>query len=217
MMEALEVRFELRTPMIEPATVKSLDALLAWASVQRAHFHGHDDPWQEQHFTGIAVHRVGEAWCPMASALEIEWADTSQPIHYFKRQSPISYAEAWSNGLLKKRPYFDQKRGSTKAGSYVQSARWTRGVRAWAMVEDRPLFESLLPWVTHIGKLHHKDFGAVRSFQILPNEEAQSRWAQRTLPVGSLFATKQHVLSQAALVSPYWDRRNFRPVLSFCP
>jgi CRISPR type IV-associated protein Csf3 len=213
-MVAVRVEFTLRTPMIEYAGSKTLDALWAWAAVKRAQFEGVEDAWAHQHSTGIAIHRTGEQWCPMASELEVQWADVQQPVHYIKRQKLESYATAWTDGLLKKRPAFDAARGSTKAGSYFASARWTSKVQGWAMVEDMALFESLLHWVTHIGKLHHKDFGAVREATIVQDQEALQRWMMRPLPIGSDAATSDHVPVMGGLRSPYWMRSNFVPVLA---
>jgi CRISPR type IV-associated protein Csf3 len=212
-MTPVRVTFEFRTPMIVPSDVKTLDAIMAWAAVSRAEFYGLENSWASQHETGIAVHRVGEQWCPMASSLEIEWADTQQPIHYIKRQRLEDYARAWDEGLLKKRPAFDASRGLTKAGSYFQSARWVRSARAWAIVSDFAVFEGLLPWVTHVGKLHHKDYGAVRKVEVVADHGAEEKWFYRPLPMGSEHATEQHVPAVGNLCSPYWKRSTFQPIL----
>lgn len=215
-MTPVRVEFILRTPMVVSPTVKTLDALLAWAAVRRADFQGTLTSWEVQHETGLAKHIVGESWCPMASDLQIEWQSEPEQVHYIKRQSMANYANAWIDGVLKKRPSVDTSRSDTKAGSYVQQTRWVKGIRAFAMVEDMRLFSSMMPWVTHIGKLHHRDYGAVKSFAITEDASAMSLWVRRPLPPDSPFATSDHVMAMGAIKSPYWKREEHAPVLAIC-
>lgn len=197
----------MRTPMVVPTTGKHLDALLSWASVQEADFFGDLDPIAKQHDLGIAKHHVGDQWCFMASQVSYEWKGESSQLHYIKRSRLEDYVAAWDSGLLRKRPYFDGQRGSTKAGSYLQPLRWAETVTGFAIVEDMQRFEQLLQWVTHIGKLGHKDHGAVRSFTVDQDESATGHWVKRNLPVGSEFAAGLP-LTVGGLVSPYWKREN---------
>jgi len=201
--------------MVASPTGKTLDAVLAWAAVRRSELRGSSDPWAVQHDIGIARHETQGGWCHMASMFEIEWQGDPEDLHYIKRQKLGDYAEAWINGILKKRPSVDTSRGDTKAGSYVQQIRWVKGLRAWAMVEDRSAFESLLPWVTHIGKLHHLDLGAVKTFSVHEDPGAVDLWSNRPLPVGSPFAGAMHVPAMGALQSPYWKRENH--CVTMCP
>lgn len=212
----VRVDFTLRTSMVVSPTAKTLDAVLAWAAVRRADFAGSLDPWAVQHETGLARHEAHGAWCPMASILKIDWQSEPDQIHYIKRQSMQDYADAWMNKVIDKRPAVDTTRGDTKAGSYVQQTRWVKSISAWAMVDDMALFKSLLPWATHIGKLHHRDFGAVKSFEIVEDASATMLWADRPLPVDSEFASDNHVRVMGALHSPYWKRENHRVVLVPC-
>lgn len=212
----VRVDFTLRTPMIVSPTSKSLDALLSWAAVRRADFYGNLQEWSIQDKTGLGRHEVGNAWCPMASELHIEWQSEPEQVHYIKRQNQSDYADAWIDGVLKKRPSIDTSRGDTKAGSYVQQVRWVKRLHAYAMVDDMALFSTLLPWVTHIGKLRHRDYGAVSSFTITEDDEARSDWCHRTLPVGSQNALPNHVPAMGALRSPYWKRENHTSVLMYC-
>lgn len=84
----VRVDFDLRTPMVVYAGVKTLDALLSWAAVERAKFNGSLQEWSDQHQHGLQIHRVGQSWCPMASELDVEWASEAEPLHYVKRQWP---------------------------------------------------------------------------------------------------------------------------------
>lgn len=209
----VRVEFELRTPMVVDATLKTLDAVMAWAAVRRADFHGSLDPWAEQDATGIAAHRVGAQWCPMASALQVQWDGPAKGEHYTRRQNAADFERAWSAGLLTKRPVFDVQRGITKAGSYTQQIRWTRLITAWAMLDNQNAFEDVLGWATHIGKLWHKDFGAVATARVVEDQAACQQWANRPLPVTSPAATLAHVPAVWALSSPYWDRARHTEVL----
>lgn len=215
-MTPVRLDFVLRTPMVVSPTAKTLDAVLAWAAVKRADFTGEADPLAFQHATGLARHLVGELWCPMASELVIEWESEPEQVHYIKRQKQENYSNAWLDGLLKKRPSIDTSRGDTKAGSYVQQTRWVKSLKAYAMVEDLDLFKGLLPWITHIGKLHHRDFGAVKSFEVIEDEDAAQRWSRRPLPVGSPSASADHVEVMGALQAPYWKRESHLVVLAPC-
>lgn len=215
-MKPIRISFQLRTPMIVPPGPKTLDAVLSWAAVRQAEFAGEPDPLLLQHETGLSRHQVGDEWCPMASYFESMGASPAEPFHYIKRQKLQDYTDAWLNGVIKKRPAFDAQRGSTKAGLYMQSSRWVDQLTAWAVVDDEARFTSLLPWVTHIGKLHHHDAGAVKSFEVIDDETAQQRWANRPIPLGSDAATPNHVMATSCLRSPYWKRSEFQPALVPC-
>ena len=208
----VRITFTMRTPMVVPRVDKPLDALLSWAAVQQADFEGNEDPISMQHDIGLAKHTVGEQWCFMASNVTIDWYSPPSVVHYVKRQRLEDYVEAWDSGLLSKRPYFDGQRGSTKAGSYVLPTRWASTVSAFAVVEDMERLNALLPWVTHIGKLHHKDFGAVRSVEVVTDDTARTEWAWRNLPAGSDMARGHHA-SVGGLKSPYWRRDRHLEVL----
>jgi CRISPR type IV-associated protein Csf3 len=212
----VRVEFTLRTPMVVPTTGKHLDALLSWAAVMQADFQGSADPVAAQHAIGVARHQVdNHQWCFMASLLEIDWLGEPDQLHYIKRSKLSDFANAWDDGLFRKKPYFDGSRGSTKAGSYLQPIRWVSKIVGYAMVEDMERFKELLPWITHIGKLAHKDFGAVFAAQVIEDEQATAAWLQRSLPADSPLCTVRHVPAVGTLHSPYWKRENFQNVSMF--
>jgi CRISPR type IV-associated protein Csf3 len=212
MMTPVRITFDMRTPLVVPAIDKSLDALLSWAAVQQAEFHDAPDPIAAQHDIGLARHEVDGHWCFQASYLACQWVGEAAQVHYIKRQRLQAYADAWVDGLLDKRPAFDPQRTSTKAGSYFQPIRWASSVSAYGVVSDMKRVEELLPWITHIGKLHHKDFGAVRSFGIEADVLALTKWTRRNLPVSSPFAVA-HSKAVGGLVSPYWKREQHTEIM----
>ena len=213
-MTPVRVTFTMRTPMVIPYADKHLDALLSWAAVQKAEFGGHEDPWLVQHDIGVQRHVVGTQWCFQASLLNFDWLGERSQLHYIKSSKLEDFADAQMDGLLDRRPFFDGRRGSTKAGSYLAPIRWAKAVTGYAIVEDMARFQGLLPWVTHIGKLRHKDWGAVASFVIAEDTEADVLWRRRNLPVASPFAS-EHAPAAAGLVSPYWKRENHTDVLVY--
>jgi len=213
-MHPVRVSFTLRTPMVIPPGAKHFDALMSWAATRQAEFDGHPLPWDTQHDIGIEKHHVGDQWCFKASAVEIEWIGERDKIHYIKQQRIENHMDAYLSGVLDKRPAFNAASGPTKAGSYIEPIRWVKTVTAYAVVNDMGRFESLLPWITHIGKLHHRDYGAVSSFEVTPDEAAESLWMRRNLPMGSA-AGEAHAQAMGALVSPYWKRENHRPILAY--
>lgn len=207
----VRITFTMRTPMIVPAVDKPLDALLSWAAVQQAEFADEVDPISTQHQIGIAKHDVGGEWCFMASNVSYEWVSSAAQVHYIKRSRLEDYAGAWDDGLLSRRPQFDGQRGMTKAGSYLQPTRWATTVTGFAVIEDLDRVRALLPWISHIGKLRHKDFGAVRSFEMVEDASAAARWQRRNLPLHSPFGV-QHLNGSGCLISPYWARENQREI-----
>lgn len=215
-MTPVRVEFTLRTPMVISPTDKTFDAVLSWAAVRRADLLGAPDPLSTQHAIGLAVHQTENGWCHMASKLAIEWVGEQDNLHYIKRQNLGDYTDAWLKGALKKKPAIDTSRGDTKAGSYVQQIRWVKRIQAWAIVEDMKHLQALLPWVTHVGKLHHRDMGAVSSWAIHEDATASQKWTERPLPLGSPHAGVAHVPVMGGLHSPYWKREDHCIVLTPC-
>lgn len=203
----VRVRFKMRTPMIVPSVDKPLDALLSWAAVEQSEFKDVESPFDQQHDIGIAKHIVEDQWCFMASNVVYEWLGDQEVLHYIKHQRLRDYSEAWMNGLLKRAPYFHSASGITKAGNYLQPMRWASSVTAYAVVADMDRFTELLPWVTHIGKLHRTDKGAVKSYEVVQDDDAANLWRYRNLPVHSS-ACDGHYLGVGSLTSPYWNRKN---------
>lgn len=203
----VRIDFYLVGPMIVPSTDKSLDALLSWAAVQQAVYQDKHNPISHQDNTGLARHVVDPEWCPAASYLQYEWVSPPFVHHYIKRSKLTDYAAAWDEGILSKRPYFNAAQGPTKAGSYVQQARWAIKITGYALVADEARLVELLPWVTHIGKLHHKDWGRVGRFEVSHDVVALTQWSDRNLPAKSIYA-KGYASCMGALRSPYWKREN---------
>lgn len=207
----VKVTFTLRTPMVVPNVDKFLDALLSWAAVQQAEFEDEPDPIALQHHIGIAKHHVGDQWCFMAGKMAYDWIGDPLEVHYIKRSRLSDYTDAWFDGVLNKRPYFSGSTGLTKAGSYLQPVQWVKTVSAYAVIDDMARFQELLPWVTHIGKLHHRDYGGVTSFDVTVDEAANDLWHFRNLPMGSPMA-KDHIRGIGSLVSPYWSRMQHQEI-----
>jgi len=213
----VRIEFRLRTPMVVPSTGKHLDALLSWAAVQQAEFEGALDSLGRQYDIGLARHHAGNQWCFMASLLDISWRGNLDYVHYIKRSKPQDYVDAWDAGLFnRKKPGYNMLAGSTKAGSYIQPLRWVDRLTGYAMAEDMDRVRQLLPWVTHIGKLIHKDYGAVSSFSVEVDEKARQEWPRRFLPVCSPQKTPAHVPAAGTLSPPYWKREKFEEILIPC-
>ncbi len=213
-MEPVCVTFGMRSPVVVPYGGKHLDAVMSWAAVRRAEFNGESDPWEFQHEIGVARHTAGGEWCFMASLLEFDWIGPRGQLHYIKRSKLEDYVDAHMDGLLDRRPAFDGQRGATKAGSYLVPTRWAKAVKAYAVVENMETFKKSLNWVTHIGKLHHKDHGAVATVTVSNDETAFEKWSTRNLPSESPAAT-QHAQTVGGLRSPYWKRENHTLVMAF--
>ena len=114
------------------------------------------------------------------------------------------------DGLLAKKPVFDGSRGATKAGSFMVTLRWVKRITGYALVEDPARFCEVLAWVTHIGKLHHKDYGATSGISLAIDDAAKERWMQRVLPIASPYAKGSRAIG--ALRAPYWKRENHQAV-----
>lgn len=210
-MTPVRITFTLRTPMVVPSVDKALDGPLSWAAVRQAEFEDVEDPLTLQHDIGIAKHVVGDQWCFMASNLAVDWVGDPGQVHYIKRSRLEDYVEAWDSGLLTKRPAFDGLRGLTKAGSFLAPVRWAKTVSGYAVIADMDRLNAVLPWVTHIGKLWHRDYGAVEKFNVTVDPAANEQWMRRNLPLASP-AALNHATGSGALVSPYWMRKNHQSV-----
>lgn len=215
-MQGVRVTFQLRMPMVVPSTDKPLDTVMSWAAVRMAQSMDVDDPFAVQHDIGIAKHGTGDDWCFMASNMEIQWSEiAAEQLHYIKRQSVDQYLDPYMQGLFKKKPSIDTSRGHTAAASLFQHVRWVKQIQAWAVVDDMERFKEVLHHVTHIGKLHHKDWGAVQAVVVDADESAHDRWMFRSLPMASPLKTANHVSAIGALNSPYWDRQKHREIAVF--
>lgn len=213
-MKPFRVEFTFRTMLVEPTADKTLDAVLSWAAVQRADFAGELDPRAAQHDLPLEREAVDQHWCFKASNIAFEW-DESVPrteIHYTKHSLRTEYADAWMSGLFVKKPFHDGTRGLTKAGLYVHPVRWAKRAVAYG-VGDLQKLRALLPWVTHLGKLHSKDYGAVKAWRLDEDATALEMWSKRPLPIGSGSAM-HHAPAMGALRSPYWLRETFQEILA---
>ena len=212
--QPFRLTFTLRTPMVEAHTDKTLDAVLSWAAVQRAEYQNLAEPFAVQHDLPLARHQAGDDWCFMASNLSYAWVGERGAVHYIKRQRAEDYANAWLNGLLLKlnKSNIDMTRGSSKAATCVQSLRAASAVTAWG-IGDIEEIKKLLPFVTHIGKLHHHDHGAVARWEITEDKASHEKWKYRVLPFGSSVATgASHALSTGGLIAPYWNRGSHKRI-----
>lgn len=211
--EPFLLTLRLRTPMVRPTVDKPLDALLSWAAVERAHYEGSDDPWAAQHELPLERHVTASGqWCFMASNLDFEWVGEAGALHYIRRQKVADYAEAWLRGAFRKLPYVDTSRGATKAGSLLEPLGAVAAIRAWG-VGDIEALRALLPYLTHVGKLHHHDHGAVAGFTVEADERAREGWKRRALPADSPHAgSDDFAAAVGALAAPYWKRETHREV-----
>lgn len=226
----LRLDIALRSPVVVWPGIKTMDAPLAWAAVQQARYRGDPDPVARQHELGLAWLETDTQRCPMASPIDIvvhENADGTPsrfptPFPYIKYQNSKTYSRAWGRGLLTKRPpTFDGQRGATVAGMFVVQTIHADALVAYVVADGGSGFArvmELLPYLTHIGKLHRIDFGAVAKICVSVDEQAKTQWLRRPLPVDApdalLFnAVSKRAMAMGALESPYYDRARFAPVL----
>lgn len=211
--EPFRLTLTLRTPMVEPTMFKPMDGVLSWAAVQRAQYDDLADPVGEQHNLPLERHASGDEWCFKISNIEFDWIGQLGSTCYFRRQTVREYADAWMNGVLKKASRIDTTKGKFKAGVFVQTLRAVSEARAWG-VGNIAALEALMPYVTHLGKLHHRDHGAVASWRVERDASALSRWARRPLPKTSPFADADtYAPSIGALRAPYWLRAEHTEVM----
>ncbi len=213
-MTPLRVTFTFRTRMVVPTVDKPVDGPLCKAAYQQAYFGGHEDPVSQQYCVGLAKHFVGEQWCFMASNIVFDWAGPPSPLHYIKRQKIEDYFDAADIGLMRKMPGFNSSSGAQKAASVLTQTRQASSATAWLVADDAERVRELIGRLTHLGKLAHHDFGAIKDVAVEQDEEALQRWRSRPLPFGSEVAsTSSHALATTALRPPYWQRTNFVPGL----
>lgn len=206
--QALEIVFDLVTPVHAPTQPIHLDGLLAWAKAQRALRAG-EDPYAAAEDLPLAKCLTTDAdrWCWKASQVRF------QNLHGRFRMMLIRRADTWAmavdhdavhagcpnvlSGLVGTGPY--------KAYKWTAPMLIAQQARAWCVGDPEAILD-LLGDITHLGKLRRLDCGRIANVRVTPvTDPDDPRWQLRTLP-GQPDALPGFQPAVCTLRAPYWDR-----------
>lgn len=202
-MEAIELTFELASPLTRPAMPIHLDAVLLYASIDAGMPEAEarrllDEALDRQ------MHASGPVYC--ASALLFE---PGQPFTRFATRhfSVDVMARDIRNGVVDARAEskVDTASGPVRGRLTFIPMMWTRRAKAWVQCRSPDALNELLSNVQYIGKSKNLGFGRVTS--ILPSVGSNpDAWMRRILP----FPVDGAAPLRATVRPPYWDRSSIQ-------
>lgn len=211
-MQPLKIVWEFASPVAARTYPLHLDALLAWAMVNRAEMMGgHPCPYSEQDV--LPLERSGEVW----KASQLVFTPASEPylLPFIRKASIVEFAaDSGFRYEAGKKNKFSIGTGKYKAFDLRLHVQPMKGAVAWC-VGDRGRIEDLLKDVTSLGKWHMKGQGRVKrcghdlvmTVQECPKDEEEN-WRLRVLPKNSglELAGVEYWPVMAVCSAPYWDR-----------
>lgn len=213
-MRPLKVTWKLSSPVALPTYPIHLDALLAWAKVNRAiQEGGYENPFEEQE--NLPLESANETW--KASRLVFEAAAEPFLVPFIRKANVVEFADDRRRGYYESnRNSFTLGTGPYKAFDMRLPAQIMSKATAWC-VGNKEEIESLLCDVTAIGKWSKNGYGAVSSFTVeaAPAEEIEF-WRNRVLPAHRsdlLLPDVPYAPSAGRCRPPYWDKTNMAMVM----
>lgn len=211
-MEALRLVWTFRTPMIVPAHPVHSDALLAWATVQRAIAMMAENPFDEQE--NLPLESAGEVW--KASQLVFTPLGEMSLMPFMRKFGLADFAAASGvKYVANKKNTFVEATGRFKSFDLRLPTQMMAQAVAWC-VGDRGQIEDLLRDVVSIGPQKKIGMGEVKSLTVepCPADEAEN-WRIRVLPQGAGLELPQvkYVPAVACCRAPYWDRTKQREAM----
>lgn len=217
-LKPLRITWEFASPVVARTFPLHLDALLAWAKVNRAQLMGEPNPFDAQ--LDLPLEKVNGVW----KASQLVFAPAGDPFFFpFIRKASLAdfahdrgrrYAAGNKNS-------FALGSGGYKAFDVRQQAQQMYQATAWC-VGDKEKIEDLLQDVTSIGKWHNKGQGKIRSsghklFTTVQecDHGEEENWRLRVLPFDSGLESPdiEYAEVMAVCTVPYWDRTQTRRAL----
>ena len=197
-MEALRITFRLATPMVAPTHPIHLDALLAWAAVEKA---GGDIAAQE--WLPLAIHgdREGGPWCWQASQVIPREVVTRDQLPMTRAFDPWTWADDRDKRFQGGPKTLKPGTGPYKAHQLRLPLQQALSAVAWA-VGDVHHIRDLLDRVESLGKLARIGCGEIAAVTVEPDPLARERWRLRTMPT----PTDGYRRTMATVRPPYWRR-----------
>lgn len=207
-MQPLKVAIKLSTPMVEPASLLHLDALLGALKVKQvmAELGEGIDPRQYHH--DLPVERYtsesGE-WVFKASAFKL---NVEAPAQTWMQTGRINLAEVARHraegwlALRASKPVVGG--GPLKTSLYHEGLLWAE-LTAYC-VGDQDGVQALLKGCKQVGGRRGVGFGRVSEISITQVADCECDWQYRIMPVDSGVPDDRYALAIAGMRAPYWDR-----------
>lgn len=206
--EPLRITFTLGSPMVEPEDPIHLDALLAWASVDKAREAGDTSPLDAQNALPLSRIERGDQWCWQASWISCTPVERFQPSHTLKVCREHAAMMRRTGILRTSFKVTDTSRGFTKAGLYSCSLLVVNQAIAYC-VGNREEIASLLSRLHGLGKRTRAGAGDILGIDVEPDEDAIEYSFQRNLPWPE---AEDYVVVEGNVMAPYWDKTTFNSV-----
>ena len=146
-------------------------------------------------------------WCFKASWLNFDWAGESRIFHFARRSDPTEFVEAFSEGLLSKKPRWDGASGSTKGYSLMLQERLASHATAYA-IGDEDGVRDLLRRVSSLGKLRRLSKGLIVDVVVEEIDSPACLWHLHNLPTDSEERDGIYAYASGCLAAPYWNDRH---------
>lgn len=202
-LQPLKVTFELCGAMVEPEHPIHLDALMAYAVVQR-----HGGNWQLQEHLPLARAQRDGQWVWKASALALTRHGLPYRRHFLRRTDIESYASARGHVLRLRGDKIVTSRGPLKNCLLTYPLIDVSQAFAWC-VGDPVQVQSLLGELRFLGKRTRLGHGEIKAVHVSEDAAAQEYWQRRVLPWDpGDDASYEPVVSGHR--PPYWDATKWR-------
>lgn len=209
--EPLKVTIKLLTGYAQGDQPFHLDALLGalrlqlvTQSVYNVREYHHDLPLQK--------HVVGDKWVFKASLLQPQNVIARELQMQTGRMSVEAAAQSRASGFLHYRPNKPNPSGGYFKGSLYHVPLTHAASLVAYCVGDLNGVRQLLELCHQVGARRGVGYGKVESVQVEPVALEQCDWQNRHMPYNGE-PEPGYSLAVGSLVSPYWDRSQFEPLL----
>jgi len=200
--------------MVLPTRPIHLDSLLAAALVSRAMATNAPDPYSEQEKLPLRKEGAGPDWVWCASQVFFDKTN-QQSVAMVRPYQMMDWAERFGKVWTGKRNVIPQGTGPMKSEQIFLPIADVTNVQAWG-VGDIDLVRQLLSELTGLGKVTRNGWGRIDQIDVVPDDLAEINWRRRSLPASmSHLALPQHVEGTGNVRPPYFQRRNWQPLLEY--
>lgn len=202
----LKVEFTIRngSPIREPKHLIHLDALLAFAAVERSMAKGAEDfSAQEKLPLDTITHK--DAIHPVWAASALHYEPAMKELRYWSRKTIVeSVARAQGDGYLRIRgDKLSTSSGPWKSYSEFEPLIHVRTLTAWC-IGDKAQVEDLLADIRFIGKRRSKGYGEIATLTVSTDEAAHEKVKRRTL---TWQEDDRYVPMLCGTKPPYFEKR----------
>lgn len=221
-MSPIKVTFRFRSPVVRDTEYPiHLDGLLAWCVMDAATASGNDDPWADADDLAsvLGVESGAGGWVWQASALHFTPQSERFMASFVRRADPVAYMAGMDRQAIRMRQprsVLVTSSGQDRAYHVMYPYQWMERCEAWC-VGDADKIRDLLTRLSGIGKMTRNGYGAIESFDVECDDDAEWRWRIRALPLGVPMAESvEYAPAIQCLRPPYWRKLERVPVMEPC-